>query len=68
MGKHTSLRVTQSFKLSLNPLIVPNRLRRGSERGVNCEQTPFTGNNNRMEFKAEGVRFNDPVTSFQGKI
>ena len=27
---HTSLRVTQSFKLSLNTLIVPYRLRRGS--------------------------------------
>ena len=35
--KHTPLRVTQSFKLSLKTLIVPHRLRRGSERGVNCE-------------------------------
>ena len=37
MGKHTSLRVTKSFKLSLNPLIITNRFRRVSERGVNCE-------------------------------
>ena len=26
MGNHTTLRVTQSFKLSLNTLIIPNRL------------------------------------------
>ena len=37
MGNHTPLMVTQSFKLSLTPLIVPHRLRRGSERGVKCE-------------------------------
>ena len=37
MGKYTSLRVNQSFNLSLKLLIVPHRLRRGTERGVNCE-------------------------------
>ena len=34
MGKHTLLRVTESFKLSLNTLIVFHRLRKVSERGV----------------------------------
>ena len=48
MGKHMSIRVTQSFNLSLNPFIVPHRLRRGSERGINCEFTLFTGNKTRM--------------------
>ena len=37
MGKHTSLRVTKVFKLSLKPLTVPHMLRRGSERGENFE-------------------------------
>ena len=37
MGKHTLLRVTESFKVSLKPLIVPQRLRKGSQSGVNYE-------------------------------
>ena len=37
MGNHTSLRLTKIFKISLQPLTVLHRLRRGSERGVNCD-------------------------------
>ena len=37
MGNYTSVRVNSNFKISLMPLIVTHRLRRVSERGVNCE-------------------------------
>ena len=66
MGKHTSLRVTKSFITSLELLIVPHRMRRVSERGVNCECTLVTGNKTQMGSHVKGVRLNDPVTLLHG--
>ena len=66
MVNDKSLMVTQSFYISLDPLIVSHRFVRLSERGVNCEWTMFTGNKNLMGLHVKGVRFNDPVTLFHG--
>ena len=66
--KHTPLRLTQGFKISLNPLIVPQTLRLVSERGVNSELIPVTGNKDQMILHVKELRFNDPLTLFHKKL
>ena len=44
MVKHTSIRVTQGFQLSLKNFIVTHKLRSTSERSVNSELPLVTDN------------------------
>ena len=68
MGNHTLIRGTQPFKLSLKPLILPHRLKKGSERGINCEGNLVTGNKQQTVLYVKGVMFNDHATCFHGNI
>ena len=38
-----------------------------SERGVNCELTPVTGNKSEMVSHMKWFRFNNPMTLLHGK-
>ena len=57
------LRVTQSFKRSLKPLILPYRLIRVSERALKCYLTLATGKMNHGVNTQEGVKSYDPMIS-----